>query len=89
MKRSSPSNLSTSYLNSKTNPTITYGKWSATSELKWVNKVLFQKFKRRVRRDWSGSGKPGDSWHERSRSMEYDWKPVPIEKGKNKCPSST
>lgn len=55
-------------------PRITYGVWSATSELKWIGKVLHQKFKRRVKRDWGGGLM--------SRSLEYDWKPVPVEAGK-------
>jgi hypothetical protein len=53
-------------------PVITYGNWSATSELKWVGKVLMQKFKRRVKRDWGRA-----CWN---RTMEYEWKAVPVEK---------
>lgn len=61
-------------------PRISYGRWSATSELKWVNGVLHQKFKRRVRRDWTGQDvDPPERWSERSRSMEYQWMPVPVE----------
>jgi len=52
-------------------PTITYGNWSACCELKWVDGVLMQKFKQRVKRDWR-FGTVG-------RSMEYEWKPVPTE----------
>lgn len=52
-------------------PTVTYGAWSATCELKWVGDVLHQKFRRRVKRDWGHA-----VW---SRSLEYDWMPVPVE----------
>lgn len=60
-------------------PVITHGNWSACCEIKWVKekngqKALYQKFKRRVKRDW-GAGCV-------SRSMEYDWKPVPMEEAK-------
>lgn len=52
-------------------PHITLGNWSATPELKWVGKKLMQKFKRRVKRDWGHA-----VW---SRTMEYQWFPVPRE----------
>lgn len=51
---------------------ITYGNWSATAELKWVGRRLMQKFKRRVKRDWGHA-----CWR---RTMEYEWKAVPVEK---------
>lgn len=61
-------------------PRITYGKWSATAELKWKKKVLMQKFKRRVKREWRGSDlNPPERWNDRSRSMEYEWQPIPVE----------
>lgn len=61
-------------------PRITYGNWSACCELKWKDGVLMQKFKRRVKREWSGHDlDPPERWNERSRSMEYEWKPVPVE----------
>lgn len=60
-------------------PQMKYGNWSATAELKFICKrdgtaVLHQKFRRRVKRDW-GMG----CW---SRSMEYEWMPVPMERVK-------
>lgn len=53
-------------------PHIRYGEWSACSELKWIGDVLWQKFRRRVKRDWGGG-----AW---SRSVEYEWFIVPTQK---------
>lgn len=59
---------------------ISYGIWSATSELKWKEGVLMQKFRRRVKRQWSGQDlDPPERWSTTSRSMEYEWKPIPVE----------